>query len=75
MSGTQNSRVVISLDERIQMIRNAKATSPQVAAAKFKQIANMSVADVVASEKDVDFFIDALGDYAEDPSWDIDHYG
>ena len=75
MSGTQNSRDVISLDERIQMIRNAKATSPQVAAAKFKQIANMSVADIVASDKDIDFFIDALGDYAEDSSWDIDHYG
>lgn len=75
MITTNTSDTAISLEERISMIRNSKASSPQVAAAKFKQIANTPIAKILAYNKNLDVFCDQLSEYATDPNIDIDHYG
>lgn len=65
---------IISLDERIKMMKNSKSTSPEAAFAKYKWIANAPVTDFVFRKEDLDIFCDQLGSFANIENWDIDHY-
>lgn len=71
-----SSQTKLSIEERMEMVRNAKASSPEAAAAKLRIIGEFHPANLLRSTDDLNLlFLDCcLGDYDGLPDTDINHY-
>ena len=74
MNNTKQTK--ISFEDRMEMIRNAKASSPEAAAAKLRIIGEFPPAKVLRNTKDLALLFDdcGLGNYDGFPGVDINHY-
>lgn len=74
MNNTNQTK--ISFEDRMEMIRNAKASSPEAAAAKLRIIGEFPPAKVLRNTKDLTLLFDdcGLGNYDGFPGVNINHY-
>ena len=71
-----SNQAKLSIEERMEMIRNAKASSPEAAAAKLRVISEFHPVNILRNKEDLDLlFLDCcLADYDGLPDVDINHY-
>ena len=69
-------RTVLSLEERLECLKNGRASTPEAAAAKLKRISQIPFSDLIHDGNDLDLLFDTCGleEYADCPGVDIDHY-
>lgn len=66
----------LTLEKRLELLRNAKASSPEAAAAKLRTLGNYLTTRIVANTRDLDLLFDdcELNDYDGISDIDVEHY-